>query len=246
MTDVPRFSTREEWLMALIGELRPWYDGLPEVRVSVGFTSAGARSKRVGECWAPECDATGRCQLFVHPSIHTELGVAAVLAHELIHAAIGVEKKHGAEFKRVAHKIGLEGKMWATTPGPAFINDIQPLLLAVGPYPHAPLKPGKTVEKKQTTRMIKAECPECGYTFRTTWKWLNFAAPVCPAQCCEDDGERVIMAVDLGEQSEDEWKRRFPMRRITPAAATAGATAGATSHLPNGNSSPRRGASING
>lgn len=40
-------------------------------------------------------------------------------------------------------------------------------------------------KKKQSTRMIKASCPECGYTVRVTRKWLDTAgAPICPA--CEE------------------------------------------------------------
>jgi len=34
--------------------------------------------------------------------------------------------------------------------------------------------------KKQTTRMIKAECPSCGYTARISQKWVDVGLPTCP------------------------------------------------------------------
>jgi hypothetical protein len=33
--------------------------------------------------------------------------------------------------------------------------------------------------KKQSTRMLKLECDECGYVVRTTQKWINVGVPVC-------------------------------------------------------------------
>ena len=34
--------------------------------------------------------------------------------------------------------------------------------------------------KKQSTRMLKAECPECGYTIRLSKKWADVGLPNCP------------------------------------------------------------------
>lgn len=46
---------------------------------------------------------------------------------------------------------------------------------------HAP-----TDERKQSTRMLKLQCPGCGYVIRTTRTWLEHGIPVC---CCGDDFE---------------------------------------------------------
>jgi hypothetical protein len=50
--------------------------------------------------------------------------------------------------------------------------------------------------KKQTTRLLKCECAECGYTARVTAKWIkDSGAPMCPTdqvlmQCdAVDDGD---------------------------------------------------------
>lgn len=35
-------------------------------------------------------------------------------------------------------------------------------------------------KKKQTTRLIKVECPACGYIIRVTRSWLLVGVPYCP------------------------------------------------------------------
>jgi hypothetical protein len=40
--------------------------------------------------------------------------VAAILGHELVHAAVGVAARHGKALRRVARSIGLVGQMAAT------------------------------------------------------------------------------------------------------------------------------------
>lgn len=34
--------------------------------------------------------------------------------------------------------------------------------------------------RRQTCRLLKVECPTCGYVVRTTRKWLDRGAPICP------------------------------------------------------------------
>ena len=46
-----------------------------------------------------------------------------------------------------------------------------------GEYPHSQLNASY---RKQTTRNIKCECKRCGYTLRTSTKWLKLAMPRCP------------------------------------------------------------------
>lgn len=185
-------ATREGWLQALTESLRPWYEevGLtvPPVHIGVGFTSKGARSTRVGECWHPDASDDGVPQVFIHPRYNDPENVAAVLVHELIHAALGPGAKHGPAFKRPALALGLGGRMTATVPTDALLDRLRPVLLDLGPYPHGALRPvagTSSTGPKQTTRMRKAECPDCGYLVRTTQKWLDIATPVCPVDATE-------------------------------------------------------------
>jgi hypothetical protein len=74
----------------------------------------------------------------------------------------------------------LTGKMTATTNSielDDFINNN--IIESLGSYPHA--KIDYSQQKKQTTRMIKAECPNCGYVIRTSKKWADVGLPDC---CC--------------------------------------------------------------
>lgn len=109
--------------------------------------------------------------------------IAAILAHELVHAAVGITAGHGRAFKRIAIGLGLVGPMRATTPGDAFLAAVAPILTETGPLPHARLDTGgeTTAPRKQAARMLKCECQTCGYTVRTARKWLETAgAPLCP------------------------------------------------------------------
>lgn len=194
---------REDWLGAVAKEMAPWFSDLgcplPPVRMAVGFTSKGIRSKRIGECWTNDCSGDGHFEIFITPQIAESERVADILAHELVHAAVGLDAKHGPRFRKVAVAIGLEGKMTATVAGELFKQNFAPILEKLGPIPHASLSPSakSNAPKKQSTRMIKCECRDCGYIARTSQKWLDeVGAPICPA-----DG--VQMIPDGAEAPED-------------------------------------------
>lgn len=176
---------REAWLREAVEGLSQWdeYPEIPAVRVGVGFSSKGLRSKTIGECWYSGASADETTEIFIHPSLHQPLDVLATLAHELVHAGLGPGAGHGPKFKRVAHGIGLAGRMTATIPGPEFKVRVLDLIDELGPYPHAAFRPGGragSLAPKQSTRMIRCRCPEDGYTLRTTAKWLDMAVPSCP------------------------------------------------------------------
>jgi len=180
--------TREEWLNAVAERLAPHFTALgappPPFRVSIGFTSTGRRGKRIAECHAPINSKDRHHEIFIRPDQAAPMDVAAILAHELIHACVTLDAGHGPAFRRVARAIGLEGPMRATTPGKGFRELAEPILEELGPLPHAELNVRRTrsdLPKKQTTRMFKAHCPECGYSVRLTRHWIdNLGAPICP------------------------------------------------------------------
>jgi hypothetical protein len=43
-------------------------------------------------------------------------------------------------------------------------------------------------EKGPGSRLVKCNCPDCGYTIRTTAKWLAIGLPTCPC------GEEMVQA----------------------------------------------------
>jgi hypothetical protein len=193
---------REAWLTSLARLMAPKFTELglplPAYRVSCSWPTRKALASRSGrviwQCFAPECSKAGVAEVFVSPVLEDAMRVAGTLAHELAHAAVGVEYKHGAPFARLARALGLEGKPTATVEGEEFVRWVTPLLAEVGAYPHAAVDLSKMPAKKQTCRQLKVSCPECGYTARTTRKWLETrGAPLCPCNAepmvPEDGGE---------------------------------------------------------
>ena len=187
-------DNREAWLNAVACGMAPLFEAmgapLPDrIRVAIGFTSTGRKGRSIGECWDNRRSADGHFEIFIRPDLaHAPdampMQIAAILAHELVHAAVGIAAGHGKAFKRIAVGLGLAGPMRATTPGEGFVAVATPILDTVGALPHVRLDSGgqSTAPKKQTTRLLKCECGTCGYTVRTARKWLDRAgAPLCPA-----------------------------------------------------------------
>lgn len=188
MTAAQDTVTREAWLRDCAEGLRPLFaqNGaeIPLYRISCSLPSRGAfavRKRVIGQCHADENSADGRFEIMISHTVADDMEVAGVVAHELIHAAVGLAVGHKGPFKRLAHAIGLKGPMTSTEPGPDFIRFARPLLDRLGQYPHAKLSEGASGRKKQGTRLIKVACGRCGYTARTTAKWLDaVGAPHCP------------------------------------------------------------------
>lgn len=179
-------QTREEWLERLIDALRPHFNSsgypLPDhVRVACGWPKADnliRHQRAIGTTWFSATD--GVPQVFLSPTL-IEIGgadgVGGLLVHELVHAQVGPAAKHGARFKLVALAVGLEPPMAATTASPALQALLVEVAAPLGPYPHSPLaSPGHV----GGTRMLKLTCPVCGYTVRTTQKWIDVGLPFCP------------------------------------------------------------------
>ena len=188
----PKYETREQWLNAFVDFARPHFDrvGYPlpdKVRVSIGFTSMGARSSRIGECWADESSADGHFEIFLKPVIETDARMADILTHELCHAAVGLDAGHGPQFKACATALGLKGKMTSTVASADWFMWALPILDVLGPMPYAKLE-GKVndAKPKQKTNLLKCECDTCGFVARVTAKWINKAegGMACPDRNC--------------------------------------------------------------
>lgn len=179
-------SNRELWLrMAIDDHLSELFKqgghSLPVVKVSVGFPAGRGSKKAIGQHWKPEASDDKKGSIFISPTIDDTHEVLGVLVHELVHASVGNEAKHGPEFKRVALSMGLTGKMQSTEVGPALKKELDKVIKAIGKYPHAKLNLELSPIKKQTTRMIKLECEECGYICRASRTVILDKGPaICP------------------------------------------------------------------
>jgi hypothetical protein len=175
--------TREAWLNAALVEIATLLHDkagvtLPaDCRVSVGFPGGGSARKRIGECWPRSRSSIGVNEIFISPVLQDRVAMMDVLVHEAIHAADDCKSGHKAPFKRVALAVGLTGKMKSTVAGPELRAWIDATIAVLPALDHGALSlEGRT---KQATRMLKLECRDCGYTVRTTAKWIECGLPTC-------------------------------------------------------------------
>lgn len=190
--------TREQWLREMTTRLHSELfvpvasvGELPKFRVSCGFPGGGSRGKRIGECWSAAASTDGHTEMFISPILDDSNRVAGVLVHEMVHMMVGNEAGHGPVFKALATKVGLTGKMTATTETPELVEFLNTLIADMGEYPHSKLK-GQGPTKKKVTYLKKVTCndSECEATFRITQKFIDKANGALTCPCC--GGETTI------------------------------------------------------
>jgi hypothetical protein len=199
-----RHETSESWLRTATNDLRSYYLDrgltLPEkIRFSIAFTSHGKPARDAtaetarwpAECWPAAATDDGFSEIIIRADFDDPLEILGILAHELVHAALP-DAKHGKAFRDAALRIGLEGAMRRAMPGPVLRERLNKLAEALGPLPRARLNFDRVTlggmavadrPKKQTTRLLKAEClgPGCGYTVRLAARWIvDCGPPHCP------------------------------------------------------------------
>lgn len=187
-----KFKTREEWLMAGLSLIVPIFGDAghkvpAKIRVSCGFPSQnplGLKKRRIGECWADKASAGKFFEIFISPTLNKVDQVLDTLVHEVVHATVGLEAGHKAPFKKVALSVGLnKGKMTEAGAGPELLERINVIADKLGPYPHDVLSKMTNGKPKDKCRLLKAECPKCGYVIRVTKKWVEESGlPTCPCK----------------------------------------------------------------
>ena len=178
-------ATREDWLTAAIADLRPVFAGhgltLPaRIRATCGLPSTFTRSGTLAECWADTDSADQTHEVMVSPTLADPAQVLAQLVGALAHAAPGAMSHTSGAYIEAAANLGLcpAGDNWRQVQGAEdFPQAYAQVLSSLGAYPHAPLNVG--TKKTQSTRMLKLVCPLCGYTIRTSAKWIATGLPVC-------------------------------------------------------------------
>lgn len=217
MSNISTFETRELWLQTAVEAMKPLFKqhgyDIPKLRVACGWPVRGGLGKRkrvLGECWDKKASEDKTLpQIFISPWLFDAAdpsGILPTLVHEVVHAVVGHEAKHGKIFSKCARAVGLEGKLTATHAGEELLGHCKTWAEKLGPYPHSKLDALKEPSKKQGTRLLKAECIHehgediCGYTCRITRKWLDeIGAPHCPMH-----GEMAIVEPAAKEDDDNE------------------------------------------
>ena len=176
------FQTREEWLTAALYLVRAQVPsiGTQRIRITCGFPSTYTRSGTLAECWPSDASKDGTWEVMVSPTVALPVEVFVLVAAQALHTVPGGASRTSNSYRTACMELGLaptdetwKGLMatddfWAT-----FGDALEDL----GPYPHAEVMAAK--KATQTTRMLKLVCPLCGYTIRTSGKWIATGLPVC-------------------------------------------------------------------
>lgn len=177
----PTHTVREEWLTDAVRSLcmlvfQPAdFDLRPEtMRVTCSWPAGSDPSKAIGQCWKREASPLGVNEMFISPTMADPVAVLEILVHEMSHAYDDCQSKHGAAFKKIATKVGLIGKMTATSAGDVLRAKLSGIAANLGSYPHQAMAL-KLKEKPAKTYMLKCTCGEesCGFVFRATAKMIE-------------------------------------------------------------------------
>jgi len=173
--------TREQWLNSAVEVLKPIFTEkgyiVPKVNVSCGFPSTG-KDRHIGQCWSKETSEADVNEIFISPKLDEPVDVLDTLVHELVHAVDNCKNSHGAEFKKIALSIGLEGKMRQAAAGEKLKVRLKEMATALGEYPHKKLKFHMKIRSYRPRP--RARCKECGYETGILKKWMHIGAPICP------------------------------------------------------------------
>jgi len=159
----------DELIMPAVEKSTVYQFTRPPFRVSVGFPkhSRGGKGKAVAQCFTRAVSTDGVNEIFVTPECDDAVRVLADLAHELCHATDDCASGHRNFFAYVARAIGLEGKLTHTVAGDDLASKLCDYVELLGPYPHHRMDVD-AAHKPSSTRMLKVECTECGFHFRTS------------------------------------------------------------------------------
>ncbi len=182
MTEHPN---REAWFKAAAVALerqlfKPAGYELPRVRIGCGWP-VGNRVKAWGQCFDAASSDDKTYEIFVTPKVHDPVPILAIIIHELCHTVAGIKAAHKKPFIEVMRAVGMSAPFTKSVVDEELGPVLDEIVSKLGPYPHAALGIKKKGEAKGS-RLLKVQCPCCGYVARITRKWLDIVgSPICPA-----------------------------------------------------------------
>lgn len=194
-------ENREEWLVN-VGQYmaETILHGVPvpdDWRVSCGW-APGSRKNTLGVCLMRSESEAGVNEIFISPHISDSLTAAGILLHELIHAADDGKSGHRGDFAKWARMAGFRSPLTELNPSETLKMHLEEVVSVWGDYPHAAIV--RRDVKKQSTRMLKVECKDCGVVWRASRASLRTIRDghcLCPACLSADmlvNGEPILGA----------------------------------------------------
>mgnify|MGYP003629696233 CR=1 FL=1 len=168
--------TREQWLNEvaefvqddLIAPLALKYFENP-LEPRFRLTVAKMASKRLGECYIREVSADSNNEIQITMACDDSLKIAETITHELIHAADNCQSGHKNWFAFCARKVGLIGKLTATSAGPELAAQLNEYITLLGPIPHAKMT---LTPRGKGRNNSKIHCP-CGFKANLSNTWAS-------------------------------------------------------------------------
>lgn len=199
---------REQWLTESVVALKAAFfeprtlSFENEIRISTGWCRGS--KKAIGQCWSAEVSAGKFSEIFISPELENSVEVLATVLHEMIHAHLGLDKKHGKEFKSLVKEFGLSGKVTST-----FAAESSPLFeqlfeigRKIGQFPHSKLNPRnkevpKGLPKKGNWVRFKSKTHESYRVMVSPKSLLEFGIPK------DQNGEELVPTDWIEEREED-------------------------------------------
>lgn len=169
--------------------------GLKTKPESIIFTiQTKGKKNALGWFWANRWKNTGKetvQEINLSAETLRECNPGEVIIHELAHAECNtlgikdcVNNVHNKKFKAMAEQLGLVVKPRDKRYGFGFtdLGDGAKAFLAKMKFDGELFKLNRlqpTARQTAGTRLLKCECPACGYVIRTTQKWLDTGLPTC-------------------------------------------------------------------
>jgi hypothetical protein len=191
-------ETREGYVRAAINELRPDFErrGLQiptNIRTAVAFGPGGRKTKRKGDCLPPEASADGHFEIIIGNDHGTAQDMLPEVVIQVLHSVLGPERNRAFRDAMASLGFDVSNGVKKAIPGPILLERLNSIASTLGAIPHAKVDWSKATTprgkpRKQTTRMLKAECVlirnntrKCGYTLRVSSVWaIDPGPPHCP------------------------------------------------------------------
>jgi hypothetical protein len=173
----------------------------PPARITWGMPPANLTKRRsskngsaLGVCFSRVATSDGVNEIFINPTMTDQDQILFVTLHELCHAEDNNRSGHSGRFARNITALGGIPPHTHGTPSDDLKAVFNQFRDEYGPFPAPPLNVDKLDKpKKQTTRMRKLECKQCGWLARVSTAQASrlYHGSVCP--CCDRAG---VLALD--------------------------------------------------
>lgn len=181
---VPKMN-REQWLLLAVDALKPVFKKkcqivLPKnIKCTMSFPLGRSAHKVVGQCLSEKISSGQKIEILINPTFDDPVEIISTLAHELIHAWDGNKNGHKGPFVRVAKDFGFMSPWPQTSETLELLIEFKAIVRKLPKFPHNKISPIRR-GKKQTTRMIKLECDQCGFICRASQTAIVASGlPIC-------------------------------------------------------------------